>query len=215
MSMIISRRIICHKIPFCQTPTFKLMDGKANMSIASYYDLASNHHNDLLPGIGHVQVDLGFSYKNDFDLETPLARMFAPLQPAIWMTIAALICCAAIIILLMKLMNVRLRQFIIGGRVNRTPVFNMICVALGGNIANQRMRYLRYFGTFSRTLTMIWMLSFLILRNAYQCSLYDYLHTQKVVSPYDTFGGIKESNTDILIESNGLDFMSQFFDRKR
>lgn len=190
------------------------MEGRANMSIASYYDLAS-HHTHLLSGIGHVQVDLGFSYKNDFDRETPLARMFAPLQTVIWLSMAALISCAAIVILLMKHLNVRLRRFIIGGRVNRTPVFNMICVALGGNIANQRMRYLRHFGTFSRTLTMIWMLSFLILRNAYQCSLYDYLHTQKVVSPYDTFDGIRQSNTDILIEGNGVGFMSQFFDQKR
>lgn len=89
------------------------------------------------------------------------------------------------------------------------------CVALGGNIANPRMRYLRYFGTFSRTLTMVWMLSFLILRNAYQCSLYDFLHTQKVASPLDTIEGIKNSDVDIIIDRNGLSFMEQFFDRER
>lgn len=186
------------------------------MTIASYFDYI-NHHENLMPGTDYMQMEIGFSFKNNIDRSTPLARMFAPLHFIIWLSIGALIACATIIILLMKRMSAGKRRFIIGGHINRTPVFNMICVALGGNIANQRMLgyNLRFFGTFSRTLTMIWMLAFLILRNAYQCSLYDFLHGQKAMSPYDTVARIKQSEAKILIDANGLQFMSQFFDRKR
>lgn len=184
------------------------------MTISSYFDFV-NRNSELFEGMDHLQLDMGFSFRNDLDLDTPLTRMFAPLRVYIWITTAAYICCAAIIILLTRNLSPIQRRFIIGGRINRTPIFNMICVALGGNIANPRMRYLRYFGTFSRTLTMVWMLSFLILRNAYQCSLYDFLHTQKVASPLDTIEGIKNSDVGIIIDRNGLSFMEQFFDRER
>lgn len=184
------------------------------MTIASYFDYMS-HSEQLLAGNDHMQMDLGFSFRNRLDRETPLARMFAPLHVHIWMTIAGLMGAATIIILLMKNMSAAKRCFVIGGRVNRTPVYNMVCVALGGNIANQRMRSLRHFGTFARTLAMIWMLAFLILRNAYQCSLYDFLHTQKVTSPFDTFEGIKESDASLYIDNNSFVFLSQFFDKKR
>lgn len=184
------------------------------MTMSSYYD-PTNRNKDLLVGMDHLQVDLGFSYRNYPDSETPLARMFAPLQTSIWLTIAALVCSAMLVILLTKCLSPSKRRFIIGGRINRTPIINMISLVLGNNIANQRMRHPRYFGTFARTLTLIWMVLFLILRNAYQCSLYHFLHSQKLKSPFDTFDGIRKSDIDIIIDRHGFGFMAQFVENKR
>lgn len=182
--------------------------------MAGYYDvMKKNKH--LLAGVNYMQVDLGFVYRDGFEFDASLQRVFAPLAMTVWIIIAALMCGAMIIILVTKNMTAEQRRFIIGGRVNRTPIYNMICIALGGNIANQHMRYIRYFGTFARTLTMIWMLSFLILRNAYQCSLYDYLHTQKAPSCFESLAAIKQCRCNIIIEDDYVPFMMQFIDRSR
>lgn len=182
--------------------------------MAGYYDVMKKSKH-LIAGVDYMQVDLGFAYSDRLQFDAPLQRVFAPLAMTVWIIIGGMVCGAVVVILKTKNMTAAQRRFIIGGRVNRTPIYNMICIALGGNIANQHMRCLRYFGTFSRTLTMIWMLSFLILRNAYQCSLYDYLHTQKAPSCFESLAAIKQCGCNIIIDDDYVPFMTQFIDRSR
>lgn len=78
----------------------------------------------------------------------------------------------------------------------------MIIVLLGGGIANPRMlANIKYFGTFARTLTMVWFLGTLVLRGSYQGALFGFLQRQVIVSPYETISQIFNSHCNLIIMS--------------
>lgn len=81
--------------------------------------------------------------------------------------------------------------------MNRTPILNMITSLLGNVIANPIMSNWKYFGTFARTLTMFWFIFWIVVRNSYQGSLYEFLQSQRIESPYDTVEKVKMSNVKI------------------
>lgn len=70
---------MCIEFQNLSSISYKVIAGKANMTIASYFDFV-NHPGQLMAGTDYMQMDLGFSFKNSLDRETPLARMFAPLH---------------------------------------------------------------------------------------------------------------------------------------
>lgn len=146
---------------------------------------------------------LRFVIPNYFDSHrSPFGKLFLPFRIRIWIIWFVCLFSAIIVILFTKLLTQRQRHFIIGGRMNRTPILNMIRLFLGGTISNPRMaRNLQYFGTFARTLTMIWILSTFILRNAYEGQLFGHLRSPLMDSPYDTVQQILDSNFTVFTRS--------------
>lgn len=86
--------------------------------------------------------------------------------------------------------------------MNRTPIYNMTILLLGGGIANPRMiTSIRNFGTFARTLTMLWVIIALVLRGTYQGALFGFLQRQIIASPYETIAEIFRSDCNLIIMS--------------
>lgn len=56
---------------------------------------------------------------------------------------------------------------------------------------------------------MIWILGFLIIRNAYQSALYNYLQEQRLPSPYDTVEKVNRS--DVIVNSAPDGFNIQLY----
>lgn len=129
-------------------------------------------------------------------------RLLLPFDFTIWILIFSLLLTGIILILFTKLMKRRWRHFIIGGRLNRTPILNMFNSLLGGSVANRVMASnLTNFGTFARTLLMIWILSTLVLRNAYQGSLFHHLQFPAMKSSFDRVDKIVASGIDMYTRS--------------
>lgn len=191
------------------------MDGEANLTIGTYV-ITIERNLLFIPSIPYFQSNAIFSFKETIEYASSMSRIVAPLDLSVWITILIFICLAIIIILSTKKLSSNQRHFIIGGHMNRTPILNMIHIVFEGGIANKRMlTRAQYFGTFSRSLTIIWIMSFLVLRSSYQSSLYRFLQNQRLPSPYDTVEKIKNSECTIAVTESAVQFLEKSFDKKR
>lgn len=158
----------------------------------------------MKPTHPYVQVVLSFAIPPSRDISTPLGKLIDPFKKYIWISMILTFVTGIVIILLTKSLNRSQRHFIIGGRMNRTPILNMINTSLGGSMANRYMFKLRRFGTFSRTLLMIWILGCLILRGSYQGALYDFFRKEVLSSPYDTIQNLFASDCDLHVMNTAV-----------
>lgn len=177
------------------------------------YALTMDRVNVMAYSQSYMKHAFIFAYAESTQLVTPLARLMAPFQGYVWLSIALLLAISVLVILLTKNLPKSQRHFIIGGRMNRTPILNMINAIIGNVISNPRMSHKMYFGTFARTLLILWIFLWLIIRNSYQGSMYEYLQSQRAQSPYDTVEKVRTSNVKINIISTAIELVPEGFKR--
>lgn len=156
-----------------------------------------------------TQHSIVFSYTDSFEHYTPLARLLAPFQGDLWISFSIVLTISIVVILISKKLTTRQRHFVIGGRMNRTPILNMLNIVIG-NAAS-----MHYLGAFSRTLMLLWILFCFIIRNSYQGSLYEFLQSQRVNSPYDTVEKVHKSNVKIHVRIGSTALIPNIFNPKR
>lgn len=163
----------------------------------------------------YIQHNVIFAFAESNIFQGPLERLMAPFQSSVWISISILVVISTVVILLTKQLPRQQRHFIIGGYMNRTPIINMINGVIGNVISNRRMLHRRYFGTFARTLTLLWVLFWFIVRNAYQGSLYDHFQSHRTYSPYDTVEKVRNSNVTIYMFNTAVAIIPDVFDKRR
>lgn len=157
---------------------------------------------------------MAFCYKENLAYLSFIG-LTAPFKLCVWIVISVVLFAATMIILLTKKLNQRWRHFFIGGRRNRTPILNMWTSLLGNCIGNPRIAHGFNYGTFARTLTILWIFLWFIIRNSYQGALYTYLQRQQPISPYDTIAKIRESNCRIMSTPSGYHILKSFIKHDR
>lgn len=158
----------------------------------------------------YMQDSFIFTFAECNVFESPLSRLLAPFQTTVWISILLLLLMSTFILLLTKMLSKRNRHLIIGGQMNRTPIINMLNGMLGNMIPVRAM-----FGRFVRTLTILWIFFWLIVRNAYQGSLYDHFQSQRINSPYDKIDKVRNSNATIHMFSAAVDLIPDGFNSQR
>lgn len=191
-----------------------MIDGVANMTIGSY-NMYPERSALMTASCVYIFSAFRFAFIRSMEHSTPLSRLLAPFQGLLWISILSLVSISIIIVLLTKKLPRGLRHFIIGGRVNRTPIINMINGIVANVVANPRMAQRRYFGVFARALTINWLFYWLIVRNAYLGALYDSLKSQPATSLYDTVEKVQQSDCNIHIFSSTMKFVSDDFGIER
>lgn len=176
---------------------FKLHDGTVNLT-AGGYSATMRLSSIFSLSVPYLQSSLGFAFREN-EVDSPFTRITAPFQMQIWFIICVTLVATVVMILLTKKLSRQWRHFYIGGRVNRTPILNMWITVLGGPVCNPRMTNRRSFGTFARTIMMLWILLWFVIRSSYQGSLYDFLQRHRFSSSYDTIEKINKANCKILI----------------
>lgn len=163
----------------------------------------------------YVDQTIVFAFLESNVFVTPLTRLLKPLHEFVWISVLLLISVSVLIILLTKKLPPRQRHFIIGGRMNRTPILNMLSSLIGNSLGNPRMAQSVYFGTFARTLAMLWILFWLIVRNAYQGALYEHFESQRIKSLYDSIEKIENAYIRINTPRPSVAFLSENINRER
>lgn len=158
----------------------------------------------------HSYMQTAFVFAFIRNTKTSVSRLLEPFQRSVWMSIALLLAISIAIIFITKKLSRRKRHYIIGGHMNRTPILNLINVLIGNVIPNRIMRG-NDFTVFARTLTILWIFFWLIIRNAYQGSLYESLQSQRVNSPFDTVEKVRMSNAKINIISTAVSLIPDGF----
>lgn len=163
----------------------------------------------------YMQHAIVFAFADNSKYSTPTRQLFAPFQDYVWISIASILIVSIFFILLSKKLSTHQRHFIIGGRMNRTPIMNMLNALIGNVIPNQMMAQPQYFSNFARFLTILWLLFWLIVRNSYQGSLYESLQSHRTQLPYDTVENVKRAGVTIHVISGAEGLIPEGFDSKK
>lgn len=166
------------------------------------------------PSNPYIQASMGFCYTEHFTYLS-FTGLTAPFAQSVWIAISVLLLLTSVVILLTRKLNQKLRHFFIGGRRNRTPILNVWTSLLGNCIGNSRITHGYNYGTFARTLIILWIILWFVIRSCYQGALYTNLQTQQLTSPYDTIVKIRESNCKIISTPSGYHILKSYFKRDR
>lgn len=191
-----------------------LLNGDVNLTIGGYL-LSVERTKFLSFGNPYLQVKMTFAFKERDAWIESIGRFTAPFDSCIWFLMGGILIFAVLILLLTKKLSRKWRHFYIGGRKNRSPIQNMWATTLGISIANQHILSGNFFGTFARTLFLLWTILWLIIRSAYQGALYEQLQRQQITSPYDTVDKIASSNCKIVARAHSAIVLKKFFNPDR
>ncbi|XP_031623062.1 uncharacterized protein LOC116340616 [Contarinia nasturtii] len=162
--------------------------GQTNITIGGY---ASTVERSLFFSTSnpYLQASIGFCYKETMGY-LPLT---APLKIRLWIVVCVILFIAIVLIMLTKKLNQKWRHFIIGGKLNRTPILNMWAAMLGMCICNPYiLRGGKKFG-----------------------ALYTSLRTHRLTSAYDTVEKIQQSNCKVTTSPSGYSIIKNVFRHDR
>lgn len=125
---------------------------------------------------------------------TSLEKLFFPFSKNVWLCFFTLFVVAVAMITILKLTSAKYRDFVIGIS-NDMPFFNLVNVCLGGAISVQDTPS----RNFARTLLLVWVLSTLVLRNAYQGKLFDNLRSNQRKAEFFRLDQLYKSNIKLYI----------------
>lgn len=113
-------------------------------------------------------------------------------------------------ILILKFMSKKKSDFVIGCN-NDAPLLNLFSLILGGSITTRQLPQ----GNFARTILVILIVAFLILRNAYVGNVFNFLRTQRRMEPLYYIRDIYDSDVTIYTNpSRSLQFDSPDLEKR-
>lgn len=128
-----------------------------------------------------------------------LEKLFFPFKMAVWIYICATFVIIMIVILFLKVMPLKKRNFVIG-KQNDSPLLNVLNICFGGAITQYQLPH----RNFARTILMILLLTTLVLRNAYLGNLFNFLRTRKQMEPLYYKRSIIDSDVSIFLSARYL-----------
>lgn len=175
----------------------KLLKNKVNLTIGAY--LKTEERDQIFSlSDSYVYLSVGFVYKEGITRINSIASIITPFSGYLWLLILGISITSILLILLTKKLTRKWRHFYIGGRKNRNPILNAWAIALGHSIANPRIANGRSVGNFARTLIILWIIMWFIIRSFYEGALYSYLERNRLPSPYDTIEKVLTSDCKIV-----------------
>lgn len=141
---------------------------------------------------------------------TSIEKLYFPFAKNVWMCLCAIFMIAAGIIVGLKMHAQCYRVFFIG-KSNPMPFFNMINVCLGGTVTPNSIPI----RNFARTILLIWMISTLVLRNAYQGKLFNYLRSNQQRAPFYKLDQLYESNLKLYLYDSFYPVLAEILPEQR
>ena len=157
-----------------------------------------------------IQVPVLFAIQSVENSWLPILRLFRPFDIMSWISISIVLTLAILVLLLLKCSSSKVRSFVVGGQVNRTPILNMLNICLGGSIPLWNGFDRRALSVFSKTMFVIWSFSNIILRGSYQGALYRSLQEQRPQFTLDTVEKVLASDCDIHISQSSIQDLDDY-----
>lgn len=192
----------------------KVVKGNANLTVGAYS--RSAERNKLLsPSEPYFYTSIGFIYKEGHRQLNAMAAIVTPFDATVWLALHLILYLTVLIILLTKTMTRKWRHFVIGGRINRAPILNAWAIILGHPIHNPVIVNGRAFGHFSRTLTIVWVGFWFLIRCHYEGALYNYMQGYQPSPRYDTVQKVLTSNCKVILSLNGINTLKFYMKENR
>lgn len=184
----------------------RVIDGEANLTIGVYL-LTQDRSVWFSPSVAYMQDRIGFAIRVHNIAPSSLGHLLGPLKYDAWLMIFTTICTAVTFLLLIKRLGTRQRTIVLGGKLYRTPILNALHIVIGGSISNPRMNDRRYFGSFARTMAILWILLFLFVRSSYEGGLFTFFHRPPVFSKCDSVEKVLAHKCKIIAHRSGVDHL--------
>lgn len=187
------------KLIFCISPlkvyNLQVEAGDANLTFGALI-LAESRFKKFSKSFSYLYGSLLYAIPSG-KAYSSFEKLFFPFTTKVWLWIGILFVMAAAILILLKLSAKNKRDFLLG-KSNNMPFFNMVNIWLGGAVSLSDIPV----RNFARTMLMIWLISTLILRNAYQGKLFDNLRSNQRMAPFYFLDELYGSNLKLnLYES--------------
>ncbi|XP_055611579.1 uncharacterized protein LOC129758137 [Uranotaenia lowii] len=153
----------------------------------------------LTAGLSHYNSYIVFAVPSG-RAYTSFEKLFLPFRWNTWYAIFSLLLVAVLTIILINIQSLETLDFIYGRSI-RAPISNLFNVLFGGPLVKCPQL------TFARTLLGLWLLYSLVIRAAYQCSLYKYLQVPKNFSAPLTIEAMLEAGLYFYM----VDLATEFF----
>lgn len=115
---------------------------------------------------------------------TALEKLFLPFRMQIWVLMGILLTCA---LLTTTFLSERKLEFL-SGEGNKTPFLNTISVLFGGSMTTLPKR------NFARTILIIWIIGCVVLRSAFQGSLFEFIQKPRNLPSPSTLDELVKRN---------------------
>ncbi|XP_055842652.1 uncharacterized protein LOC129909603 [Episyrphus balteatus] len=174
----------------CYGSFLEIKNGKADIAIGGF---SGSDPGRWLFSQSHVYHSSPFVYVVRTRELSPLDRLAKPFSHQLWMLLAGFLIIGLVFLLILRLLKIEIRQYILGDDNN--PTLNFFAILLGYSM-NQTPSPSRNFARY--TLLLLLLLT-LVIRSAYQGSLYDAIRRDGFVRIPSGYKEIVEWNYKILI----------------
>lgn len=123
---------------------------------------------------------------------TSLEKLVFPFRYRIWIGVAVLLLSVAFLTFILKFLAKKIRDFVFGSN-NSAPLLNAVNICLG-NAQYQSPRR-----NFARTMLLIMLFTWFVLRNAYTGTLFGFLQREQRMSPLYTMKDVSEATNNIYV----------------
>lgn len=124
---------------------------------------------------------------------TAFQKLFLPFRYIIWTCIISLFGVGLFVIVALRFDHHRHHRSFVVGTQNQTPYMNMIAVFLGVSMTVLPQR------NFARFLLTVWMIGCVVLRNAYQGSVFQFISTSKSAPVVNSLDEMLEHNYSLFV----------------
>lgn len=166
------------------------MEGKANLTIGGFSftikraQLMSASSPYLYSSLLYA-VPKGQAY-------TALEKLFLPFKLQIWILMGMLMLFALITT---TFLSEKKLKFLAGERNNKTPFLNTVSVLFGGAVTFPPKR------NFARTVFMIWIFGCIVVRSAFQGSLFEYIQKPRNIPSAGTLTELIDRNYTLYMST--------------
>lgn len=181
-------------------------DGGANMTLGCF-GLTFNRVKYMSMSFPYFQTGLLFIVPPGRPY-TSIEKFLQPMDQWIWYCLAGELFIGGFVIVLLKYTKKQIKHFIMG-RNNRIPFFNMFAIFSGNSATYLPKR------NFSRTILMIWILSSLIIRAAYQDSLFHFMQKETSVNNHYTLSTLIKENFTFHVPESSLKYFDDLKEIKK
>lgn len=129
-------------------------------------------------------------------------KLLQPFDVLVWMLVISTLSVATTVILAIKMQFQKVQSFVFGRKVNQ-PLVNLAIAIFGGSQPRLPGK------NFSRFILMMFLILWLVLRNAYLGTMFKFLQSENRHKPVETINELFEQEFDIFVYP-GLDFFLQW-----
>ncbi|XP_055611306.1 uncharacterized protein LOC129757928 [Uranotaenia lowii] len=170
----------------------KVLSGEVNFTIGYFgKNLVRDQYMTSSRIYHHSTLVFVASHGEEYE---PLEKLLLPFELYTWLAIAVLFALPSLLVGVLKCLDEKIRNYILGSE-NQSPLLHFINSFLGGSLPWLPCR------NFARYMLTMWLLYSLVIRTAYQQSLFNIMESNARKRPVNTISELLNTNTKLYLAS--------------